>query len=64
MIYHQSCLELLIGPRGIEVSGKLDLPVSNNVQLNTNFGFMLIATLGDNLAISFQNSSLYLYNGG
>lgn len=53
-----------IGPEGTTVSGKLDMRASTHVELDTNFGFTLIATLGDNLAISFQDSFLYFNNRG
>lgn len=53
-----------IGPQGTTVSGKLDMRATTHVELDTNFGFTLIATLGDNLAISFQDSYLYFNNRG
>lgn len=52
-----------IGPEGTTVGGKLDARANLHVEVDTNFGFTLITTLGAG-TISFSNSYLYFNNRG
>ena len=63
LLIDESVQGCAIGPKGTTVSGRLNVQATTHVELDTNFGFTLITTLGSG-TISFDNSYLYFRNKG
>ena len=63
LLIDESVQGCAIGPEGTSVSGRLNVQATTHVELETNFGFTLITTLGSG-TVSFDNSYLYFRNRG